>query len=253
MRQSLAGQGPCRGRWLSFASALTGALLAYTGTVGAHVPMRAAQQAAAQPGQELVLLARAHTPRSAPRSDAPALAAVGARRPITGERTVLPLLGRAADVHGTTWLRVLLPGRPNSHAGWIRANATSSARTPWRIRVNTTARKLSAYKNGRLIRTFKAVVGKLSTPTPTGKFFVEESIALNSDEVGAPYALALSARSEALRKFAGGPGQIALHGLMNVGGIPGTATSHGCIRLDNATMRWLVARIGPGVPVAITR
>ena len=69
--------------------------------------------------------------------------------------------------------------------------------------------------------------------------------------MGAPFALALSARSNVLEQFAGGPGQIGLHGLMNVGGVLGTAASHGCVRLDNAAMRWLVLRIGPGVPVTI--
>ena len=54
-----------------------------------------------------------------------------------------------------------------------------------------------------------------------------------------------------LQEFDGGPGQIALHGLANVGGVPGTAVSHGCVRLDTDAMRWLVARVGPGVPVTI--
>lgn len=101
------------------------------------------------------------------------------------------------------------------------------------------------------MRTFRAVVGKPSTPTPRGEFFVEEAIELPSGEVGAPFALALSARSNVLQEFDGGPGQIAFHGLAHVGGVPGTAVSHGCIRLDAAAMTWLVDRIGPGVPVTI--
>jgi lipoprotein-anchoring transpeptidase ErfK/SrfK len=71
--------------------------------------------------------------------------------------------------------------------------------------------------------------------------------------VGAPFALALSARSDVIQEFDGGPGQIALHGLENVGGVLGTAESHGCVRLDTAAMTWLVARIAPGTPVTITR
>jgi lipoprotein-anchoring transpeptidase ErfK/SrfK len=109
------------------------------------------------------------------------------------------------------------------------------------------------YRSGRVVRTVKAVVGKPSTPTPRGQFFVEEAIQLRATDVGAPFALALSARSEVLQEFDGGPGQIALHGLDNVGGIPGTAVSHGCVRLANAMMRWLVLRIGPGVPVTVIR
>ncbi len=68
---------------------------------------------------------------------------------------------------------------------------------------------------------------------------------------GTPFALALSARSNVLQEFAGGPGQTAIHGLGNVGGTPGTAVSHGCVRLDDRSIRWLAARIGPGVPVTI--
>ena len=101
------------------------------------------------------------------------------------------------------------------------------------------------YWADRLQRVFRAVVGKPSTPTPTGEFFVEESIALRPTDVGAPFALALSARSNVLQEFAGGPGQIALHGLENVGGVPGTAVSHGCVRLDNSAMRWLVRHMVP--------
>jgi lipoprotein-anchoring transpeptidase ErfK/SrfK len=110
---------------------------------------------------------------------------------------------------------------------------------------------VTVYKQGGPVRVFKAVVGKAATPTPPGKFFVEEAVQLRAGDVGAPFALALSARSNVLQEYEGGPGQIALHGLTNVGGVLGTAASHGCLRLDNDAMRWLVIRIGPGVPVTI--
>ena len=54
-----------------------------------------------------------------------------------------------------------------------------------------------------------------------------------------------------LQEFDGGPGQIALHGLLNVGGVPGTAVSHGCIRLDNATMSGSSVASSAGAPVTI--
>ncbi len=93
--------------------------------------------------------------------------------------------------------------------------------TPWHIVVDTGRRRVTVYKRGHTVRVFKAVVGKPSTPTPTGKFFVEESVELGRGDVGAPFALALSARSNVFQEFEGGPGQIALHGLMNVGGRAG--------------------------------
>ena len=90
-----------------------------------------------------------------------------------------------------------------------------------------------------------------ATPTPRGKYFVEENVLLKGGQVGGPYALALSARSYVFQEFAGGPGQIAIHGVWNVGGTMGTAASHGCVRLDTASISWLGERIGPGVPVTI--
>ena len=124
--------------------------------------------------------------------------------------------------------------------------------TEWRIVVDLAARKVSVYYDGALTRTFPAVVGKPSTPTPTGSFFVEETVPLAADIPGTPFALALSARSDALAEFEGGPGQIALHGIANIGGIPGTAVSHGCVRLETADITWLGAHISSGVPVTIT-
>jgi lipoprotein-anchoring transpeptidase ErfK/SrfK len=76
---------------------------------------------------------------------------------------------------------------------------------------------------------------------------------MGGGSVGGPYALALSARSNVLQEFAGGPGQVAMHGVANLGGTPGTAVSHGCVRLANHDITWLAWRIGPGVPVTIGR
>jgi lipoprotein-anchoring transpeptidase ErfK/SrfK len=174
------------------------------------------------------------------------------RRPITGEQTMLPVVGHATDAEGRGWLRVRLPGRPNSQTGWIAQAGTVARVTSWHIVVRVSRRSVVVYREAHAVRTFEAVVGKPSTPTPVGEFFVEESIALSSAVVGAPYALALSARSNVYREFEGGPGQVALHGLANVDGVPGTAVSHGCVRLTAAAMTWLVARIGPGVPVTLT-
>ncbi len=69
---------------------------------------------------------------------------------------------------------------------------------------------------------------------------------------GGPFALVLSARSNVLQEFAGGQGQVAIHGLANLGGTPGTAISHGCVRLANRNVSWLAGRIAPGTPVTMT-
>src|SRR4029079_13771923 len=153
---------------------------------------------------------------------------VRARRPITGERTILPVIGQATGRAGLAWLRVRLPGRPSGRTGWIVKRATAHGLTSWHIVVHTSSRLVKVYRWSRLNRVFKAIVGKPSTPTPLGEFFVEESVLMPAGAVGGPVALALSARSAVLQEFAGGPGQIAIHGLENIGGVLGSATSHGC-------------------------
>jgi hypothetical protein len=177
---------------------------------------------------------------------------VHASRPITGGQTVLPVVGHAKR-NGVRWLRVMVPGRPNGKRGWIRRRGTALSTTSWHLVVRTSTRRVQVYRRGRLVRSFAAIVGKPSTPTPRGKFFVEESVRMLPGSPGAPFALALSARSEVLQEFEGGPGQIAVHGVANLGGTPGTAVSHGCVRLPDVSIRWLAARIAPGVPVTMSR
>jgi lipoprotein-anchoring transpeptidase ErfK/SrfK len=208
--------------------------------------------AAVAPVHETAALLGTHVAHAGPSAGSAQLDSLAAARPITNERTVLPVLEHRTTAGGVEWLRVRLPGRPNGRTGWIDRRSTISSTTPWHLVVDTRSRRVVAYRDGRPVRTFSAVVGKASTPTPRGEFFVEEAIELRPGDVGAPYALALSARSNVLQEFDGGPGQIALHGLRNVGGTPGTAASHGCVRLDTAAMQWLVNRIGPGVPVTIS-
>jgi lipoprotein-anchoring transpeptidase ErfK/SrfK len=200
-----------------------------------------------RPTQELVALLASHEVHTWPNAKSSSLPLVSSTRPITGVRTVLPVLGQTKN-----WLHVRLPGRPNGRTGWIRKQATATSVTPWHLVVEVARRRVLAFRRGHVVKIFTAVVGKPSTPTPIGTYFVEEAVRLLPGGVGAPFALALSARSDVFQEFAGGPGQIALHGLDGIGGVPGTAVSHGCIRLDGAAMTWLVLRIRAGTPVTIT-
>jgi hypothetical protein len=177
---------------------------------------------------------------------------VSPTRPYTQTRTLLPVLARKRSPDGRRWLFVLLPGRPNGHAGWIAARGTRLTWTRWHLVVDTRARKVLVYRLGKRVAVFKAVVGNAGTPTPPGRFFIEETLALRPDVPGAPYAFALSARSAVYQEFAGGPGQVAIHSTYRIGGELGTAVSHGCIRLSANALRWIASRLGAGVPVTIT-
>lgn len=202
--------------------------------------------------QPLAVLTRAGRAHARPDQQSRVVDRVDQRRPITGVPTVLPVLAQRTDEDGRTWLRVVLPGRPNGHRGWIAGDGVRRTATPWRLHIDVSARRVTAVRGGHTVRRFPAIVGTRATPTPYGRFFVEENVRLGSTLAGAPYALALSARSPVLQEFAGGPGQIALHGMDNVGGVLGTAASHGCVRLSGGAITWLARRIPTGTPVTIS-
>jgi lipoprotein-anchoring transpeptidase ErfK/SrfK len=228
--------------------------LCLAGAISGLVPgAGAATPARVQATQELAVLLSAHTAHRAPSTGAPSVALVPANTPITGEQTTLPVLARSIGAGGALWLQVMLPGRPAGLTGWIAQQGTSALVTPWRIIVDLAARRVRAYENGHLVKSFEAVVGKPSTPTPAGEFFVQEVLEMTPGDPGGPYALALSARSNVFQEFEGGPGQIAIHGRDNLGGTLGKAESHGCIRVATASIDWLAARIGAGTPVTIDR
>jgi lipoprotein-anchoring transpeptidase ErfK/SrfK len=236
--------------WLGrplLAALAAGCLIRFTAAPAAAAGVPARTQAS----QQLAVLASAHGVRVTPQARSPQISVLAARRPITGEQTTLPVLGRLTGPEGLRWLRVMLPGRPNGSTGWIVQQGTRELVTRWHISVDLTGRRVKAYRGGRIMRTFQAVVGKPSTPTPTGAFFVEETLQMSAGEAGGPFALALSARSDVLQEFEGGPGQIAMHGRDNLGGTLGAAESHGCIRIGTEGINWLAARIGPGTPVTI--
>jgi lipoprotein-anchoring transpeptidase ErfK/SrfK len=220
-------------------------------------PVAASAAATVAPLQPVVGLLAEHAVRSAPGTEGTLVGSVAALRPITHERTVLPVLAESTDRQGRHWLRVRLPGRtlrgkapPSS--GWIRSTHAQLTGTAWHLVVDLGARRLVVYRSGRVVRSFSAIVGKPSTPTPRGRYFVEENVRLLAAAPGAPFALATNARSNVLQEFDGGPGQIAIHGVENLGGgTLGTAISHGCVRVAGSAVTWLAHRIGPGVPITI--
>lgn len=229
------------------------AVLACIAVAAAAAPVAASASSAGgtvasvAPSQAVVSILRPHEAHAEASSASPSLGLLAARTAITEERTVVPVLAQRG-----AWLQVMLPGRPNGRVGWIDGAHTAVLETPWKIVIDLSERFVTVYRDGHPVKRFRAVVGKPSTPTPIGRFYVEETVALPASDDAAPLALALSARSNVLQRFDGGPAQTALHGLSNIGGTPGTAVSHGCIRLDSATMHWLAKRIATGTPVTIT-
>jgi lipoprotein-anchoring transpeptidase ErfK/SrfK len=191
--------------------------------------------------------------RSAPRRGARRIARVTTAAAWDGGPVGLLVLGARRDDAGRLWIRVQLPERPNGRAGWIDADYAKLSRTPWRIVIDRGRRRATAFRSGRRVRSWRVVVGKPSTPTPRGLFAVYERVRQSSGSELGPWVLQLTAHSNTLLNYGGGPGRVALHGRSGplLADPLGSARSHGCIRMQNRIARWLAARLRPGTPVEV--
>ncbi len=141
--------------------------------------------------------------------------------------------------------------RPNSASGWVPADTGRIKGTPWRIIVHRGAHRALVLQGGKVRASYPIVVGHPATPTPLGAFFVVEKIRVAPGVTEGPWALATSAYSNVLHEFAGGPGQVALHGIVGLSAPLGTSASHGCIRFGNEAITWIATHVDNGTPVMV--
>lgn len=149
------------------------------------------------------------------------------------------------------WLEVYMPVRPDGATGWIRASHVTLKHDPYHVRISLGGHRLTVTKLGRVVDRQPIGVGDVATPTPRGVYFVTALYRL-IDPTGpfGPYAFGLSGFSNVLRSFGGGPGQLAIHGTNDPGGI-GSNVSHGCIHVTNREITRLAKVLPLGTPVQI--
>jgi len=179
------------------------------------------------------------------------IADFGARN-VNGVPTVFGVLARRVDGRcRATWYRVQLPLRPNGVVGWVHASAVSVEPVTTRIEVDLSARRVTLYDAGRRVLVARAAIGADATPTPTGRYYVNQRL-IPTDTSGpfGPGAVGISAFSDVLTGWAQG-GPIAIHGT-NRPDLVGQAVSNGCIRLANRDLRALFDRVLAGTPVVVT-
>jgi lipoprotein-anchoring transpeptidase ErfK/SrfK len=149
-----------------------------------------------------------------------------------------------------SWYRVKLPMRPNGIVGYVRPWAVDAEKVRTRIVVDISARELRFFVAGRLALKTPVAVGSAATPTPTGRYYVNQRlVSLNPSGPYGPAALGVSAFSDVLTGWTQG-GPIGIHGT-NAPWSIGHAVSNGCIRVPNATLRKLFAATLGGTPVLI--
>lgn len=154
-------------------------------------------------------------------------------------------------VRGVRWVKVLMPVRPNGATGWVRASDMVFRPIDLRIDVDLSDHRLTLFRKGKKVRTFRIATGTTKNPTPTGRFAVAEVIPTGDPKAFlGPIVMPITGFSETLNEFAGGNGRVAIHGT-SLPELIGTRASHGCIRMRNADIRVLNRWVRGGTPVII--
>jgi hypothetical protein len=167
-----------------------------------------------------------------------------------GFAEVYVVLASYRDGRGTAWLRIRLPRRPNNTTGWALVSALCPLRVVHtKLVVNRRTLRVTLYDRGRRIFRAPVGVGKASTPTPAGSFWVREKVRVKGNPLYGTRALGTAAYSNSLTDWPGG-GIIGLHGTSQPGLVPGRP-SHGCVRVRNRDIERLYALTPVGTPVVI--
>jgi lipoprotein-anchoring transpeptidase ErfK/SrfK len=146
------------------------------------------------------------------------------------------------------WYHVLIPVRPNGATGWVKASDVQVTTNRNYLRVSISQFRIDLYAGGVWQRGFRVAVGKPSTPTPPGHYYILASQAVPS----APYTPGIFALSgfapQALPGFLGAT--LGIHGWTD-SSVIGTRVSNGCVRLASRDMDQILHSLLLGTPVDI--
>ena len=190
------------------------------------------------------------TAYSRPRGSGSILAVFPAELP-WGSPTSFLIQEAYRDAANRTWLKVMLPRRPNGTTGWIRQDQVRLRPVVHEVEVDLSSRTARLLRDGRTEHSWPVGIGRQATPTPTGRFYL--TVKLRPPQISSVYgawALGLSAYSDVLDQFGTGDGQIALHGTSDPSDL-GREVSNGCVRLANRAIASLAETLPLGSPVTI--
>ncbi len=149
------------------------------------------------------------------------------------------------------WVNVYLPIRPNGSSGWVKSSQVGVSQTNYFIVIGLAPHRITVFNGSSVVLDERIGLGAGGTPTPTGLFYVKE-LFQPPNPAGAygPFAYGLSAFSDVLFSFGGGPGTVGVHGTNEPDSL-GRNVSHGCIRMSNSGVTKLARMLPLGVPVQI--
>jgi lipoprotein-anchoring transpeptidase ErfK/SrfK len=220
---------------------------AESATTPARAPTRTAYERARARGRPVAVLTRATVLRASPSTTGRRLAKL-TRRTEWGTPTVLAALAERGK-----WLKVMATALPNGRTAWIPSSAAGVVASPWSIRADLSERRITAYRNGAVARSFRVAIGKPSTPTPTGRFAITDKLSfIGGSAAYGCCAVALTGHQTHIEPGWSGGDRLAIHGTRQPGTI-GHAASFGCLRARDGDVRWLIHHAYLGSIVEIRR
>lgn len=148
-----------------------------------------------------------------------------------GYPMTMPIVAERGD-----WLRIMLPERPNESTAWVRRDEVVLSSTAFRIVISLPETRLTVYQDGFELFSAPVGIGKDSTPTAPGNFFVAVKSTPGPHGYGS-VVLDTSGHSEAIQSWQGsGDAITSIHGSISARsaaqiGTTGTKISNGCIRV----------------------
>jgi len=177
----------------------------------------------------------------------------------TGSRELVLVLRERTAADGIVWVKARLPMRPNNTTGWLPRGRLGPYRAVRKLLVVDRDRLRAAlldFRPGgpRRVWASRIGVGVRRWPTPRGRFYVRERLAIaRSRRLRAwygPFAFGTSAHSPTLTGGNWGEGVVGIHGTGWPWLIPGRI-SHGCIRVPNYKIQRLRRLMPLGTPIRV--
>lgn len=162
-----------------------------------------------------------------------------------GNPLVFLIVGSKGD-----WLEVQVPARPNHQTGWINRDDVTVEHHRWHAEVNATTNRLRVWEGDELKVDTAVVAGTEYTPTPVGRFYVNERQQQYPTSAYGSWILSTNGFSNALERFGGEVPIFALHGTPYAESV-GQDLSNGCIRIPNPIVEMLATEMPLGTPVDV--
>jgi L,D-transpeptidase catalytic domain len=170
---------------------------------------------------------------------------------VDGQAELYVALASTQQPGGQTWIQIEVPGRPNGRTGWVPRSALGAFQLVREyLRVDERRLRATLYREGTAIFQAPVGIGKPSTVTPKGRFYVLEKLVSVGAPAYGPFALGTSAYAPTLSEWPGG-GVVGIHGTNEPQQVPGRP-SHGCIRMHDPDIARLWHLIALGTPIEIS-